>query len=234
MEYLSPEEIKQNDEIKTRLGKWISPTIRFGFSDYLVNKYISKDSFKLLDCGTASGEFAHIVKSLKPKGEVYGVDIEDYRTKKELFDGFYKVDLNIQKLPFADNSLDYITAWCVIPHLENPFNFIREANRVLKHGGLFVFSIINIISHGHRKHFYRTGEMPGFHERNNHIYLLTPTILKKTALKYFDLIGNEYLISPSIFKGLKGWGRKLLHKFFPNHMDKRWGAKVFYILKKKQ
>ncbi len=236
MEYLDPKEIKESSNAKERLSKWISPTIRTGFSEYLVNKYIhNKNSFSLLDAGTASGEFARIVKKMRPQAKVYGVDIEDYRKNPAGgdFDGFFEVDLNIQRLPFEDGTMDYITAWCVIPHLENPYNFIREANRVLKPEGVFIFSIINVVSHGHRKYFYRHGELPGFHERNNHIAILTPAILKKTALKYFDQMGCEYFLSPSIFNGFRGQIRQVIHKLWPNWTRQRWGAKAFYILHKK-
>ncbi|MEK7117370.1 MAG: class I SAM-dependent methyltransferase [Patescibacteria group bacterium] len=232
MEYLSVQEIKERADVKKRIGEWISPTIKTGFSKYLVQKYITKSEPKLLDCGTASGEFAIVIKTLRPDAKIYGIDLEDYRTVKKEFENFYKVDLNSQKIPFEDNELDYITAWCVIPHLENPYNFVREAHRVLKKGGLFIFSIINTSSHGHRKYFYKTGEMPGFHERNNHIFISTPAIIKKTFLKYFDLTQIEYLISPCIFVGNRGLLRKVLHKVFPNWTRQRWGAKAFYILRK--
>lgn len=79
MEYLDSKEIKENSDIKQHLKKRVSPTIRNGFGEYLVRKYVTKDSFSLLDCGTASGEFAQIVKNVKPQAKVYGVDIEDYR-----------------------------------------------------------------------------------------------------------------------------------------------------------
>ena len=130
--------------------------------------------------------------------------------------------------------MDYITAWCVIPHLENPYNFIREASRVLKPKGIFMFSIINVSSYGHRKYFYRHGELPGFHDRNNHIAILTPTILKKTAFKYFSPAAHcEYLLSPSIFNGFRGRIRKIVNKFWPDWTTERWGARIFYILQKK-
>ncbi len=234
MEYLDPKEIKESSEVKERLSKWVSPTIRTGFSEYLVNKYITKNSFSLLDAGTASGEFAKVVKKVKPQAKVYGVDIEDYRKDTEGgFDGFFEVDLNISRLPFEDNTMDYVTAWCLIPHLENPYNFTREASRVLRPEGLFMFSVINVVSHGHRRYFYRYGELPGFHDRNNHITILTPAVLKKTVFKYFDVVGCEYLLSPSIFSGFWGQIRGVMHKLLPDWTRQRWGAKVFYILRKK-
>ena len=53
---------------------------------------------------------------------------------------FFKVDLERQKLPFDDNSVDMITCFEVIEHLDNPLNMLTEALWVLRVGGSLVIS----------------------------------------------------------------------------------------------
>jgi SAM-dependent methyltransferase len=53
----------------------------------------------------------------------------------------YVVDLEKEKLPFKDNSVDEI--WCchVLEHLINPLDVIKEFHRVLKCGGKVVIQV---------------------------------------------------------------------------------------------
>lgn len=170
------------------------------------------------------------------------MDIDDYIDPeyKKILKEFKTADLSYDKLPWQDNFFDLLTAWCLVPHLENPFNFIREAHRVLKTSGMLIFSSINVTSPSHKKYFYKTGDFPGYHERNNHISVITPAIFKKTILRYFDLVGTEYFITPRIFDGFRGRIRRVVYDLFAKvprlklWLDQRWGAKIFYILKKKE
>ncbi|MFH2232097.1 MAG: class I SAM-dependent methyltransferase, partial [Patescibacteria group bacterium] len=70
--------------------------------------------------------------------DAYGLDVimpdvypENYRVIK-------LSNLNIQSFPFEDGFFHNVIAGDVIEHLENPSFFLREANRVLKYGGLIV------------------------------------------------------------------------------------------------
>jgi len=49
---------------------------------------------------------------------------------------FKQVDLNEDKLPFADDSIDGVVASHVLEHLKDPVGFIRECIRVCKPGGV--------------------------------------------------------------------------------------------------
>lgn len=97
---------------------------------------------------------------------------------------------------------------------------------------------ININSPSHRRYFFRYGDFPGYHERNNHIAIFTPAIFKKTVLKYFELVGKEYFTSPSIFTGAKGALRKIIYRMCKGNdllkqkIEERWGPKIAYILRK--
>ncbi|MDP3800217.1 MAG: class I SAM-dependent methyltransferase, partial [bacterium] len=173
---------------------------------------------------------------------IYGVDIDDYLSpdNRPLIKEFKTADLSFDKIPWPDASFNVVTAWCVLPHLENPHNFVREAYRVLDSNGLYIISLVNIISWPNRKYFLTHREFPSYHANNNHIAFFTPSVFKKTVLKYFELIGTEYFITPRIFYGFKGNIRKYLLKIsyaisdsIGGFLTARWGAKVVYILKKK-
>ena len=97
----------------------------------ILQKYYSKsvDSFLILDfgCGTG-GNF----KFLSEFGKVYGVDNSkdaiDYCKSKnqlaKLIDG--------QNIPFQKNSIDLITVFDVLEHIDDDCAIIRECHRVLK------------------------------------------------------------------------------------------------------
>ncbi len=242
MEYLSKKELQEkNQEVRERLGKFVGPAVRHKYAIEVFKKYVlSTANPKILDCGAASGGF---VEDLKKAGfqDTYGLDIGDYLPieKRPLLKEFKIADLSFDKIPWPDIFFDAITAWCVVPHLENPYNFFREAARTLRPGGLLIISLINIASKPNRKYFFRHGEFPGFHERNNHITFFTESGFKKTALKYFERIGIEYFTTPRIFNGFRGRIRKIiltiasLRLTWKKALENRWGPKIIYILKKK-
>lgn len=244
MKYLTKEEIMASREVKDRLVGFSGPAVKFGFAIEVFNrykkKYFSDRNIKVLDCGTASGGF---VKSLNDAGyrDLYGVDIDNYLSPEffKLIKEFKTADLSFNKIGWPDGFFDILTGWCLVPHLENPHNFIREAYRVIRPGGLLVISMINITSRPNRKYFLKHSDFPGYHANNNHISLFTPAIFQKTVLRYFDLVGTEYFINPRVFKGIKGAVRRFLYDAVGNArpikswLDSRWGPKIIYILKKK-
>ena len=48
-----------------------------------------------------------------------------------------------ESLPFENDSFDIVTAAFLIAHLKDPIRFFDEVYRVLKDGGIFVFTNIN-------------------------------------------------------------------------------------------
>jgi len=67
-----------------------------------------------------------------------------------------KGDLN-QTLPYPSGSFDFITCIEGLEHLENPFNAIREFNRILKPGGKLFLSLPNYLNIERRLKFLITG-----------------------------------------------------------------------------
>jgi len=68
-----------------------------------------------------------------------GIDVQKIDRPKNYKD-VYRVNMNKEKFPFADNCFDTAIAGEVVEHVENPSFFLREINRTLKPNGKFIVS----------------------------------------------------------------------------------------------
>lgn len=61
------------------------------------------------------------------------------------------------KIPQEDGTADIVVAFSVITHLidEEVFEYFAEAKRVLKPGGVAIFSFLDFMNDGHRESFFR-------------------------------------------------------------------------------
>ncbi len=93
----------------------------------------------ILDLGCGDGFFAKIAFG---KLDV-GVDVEDSRIS-EVQDGTYGkiVTYDGKKLPFDDKSFGTVVSNCVLEHIPNIDQVLRETGRVTKPGGRFVTTVM--------------------------------------------------------------------------------------------
>jgi SAM-dependent methyltransferase len=61
------------------------------------------------------------------------------------------------RLPYADGTFDLVCSLEVIEHVEDQFEFAREAYRVLKPGGAFLLSTPNVLNMNSRWRFLHSG-----------------------------------------------------------------------------
>lgn len=90
------------------------------------------------DLGCGSGVFSQL---LKQKGyEVFGLDLSQklLLTGKQQSPDLNFVQGDVEFLPFADNSLDFIILSALVHHLPSPQQCAKEVYRVLKPQGRFV------------------------------------------------------------------------------------------------
>ena len=93
-----------------------------------------------LDIGCSWGE---LVKSLNDMGiNSNGIDGSDFVISKidpTIKNKVFKVNLNSDPFPFADNTFDLITGFYVVEHVHNIPFFVKELSRTLKQNGTIWF-----------------------------------------------------------------------------------------------
>lgn len=85
---------------------------------------------KVLDVGCSHGWF--VEHYLKSGIDAYGVDVDETIKYDERI---RKCDLNKERIPFEDNTFDFIQVHSVIEYLTDVHHFMKEIIRVLKPGG---------------------------------------------------------------------------------------------------
>jgi len=201
-----------NNKNKSSFGDYLKEAnenrgINFGvkcpFAEFMIlwlfKKYgIEKDK-KIVDVGAGPGTHLMILSNVGYKN-LTAIDREDYFFNDFLKNGFYchKRDLNFEPLPFDNGSVDVVWSCLVIAHLESPDNFLKEACRVLKPGG-----IIFIITPDWSKQ-YKT-----FWREPTHIHPYDKTGLSRLLLMYgFEV---EIYSWGSAF----GLGRTRIYRWLP-------------------
>ncbi|MFZ2664323.1 MAG: class I SAM-dependent methyltransferase [Patescibacteria group bacterium] len=108
---------------------------------------LSGTGVKILDLGCDDGSWTISVGTKYPKALLFGVEVEKERIKQAAKKGICvkEFDLN-EKFDFEDNTFDIVHSNQVIEHLYDTDNFISEVYRVLKHGGVFIVSTVNLSS----------------------------------------------------------------------------------------
>ena len=84
--------------------------------------------------------------------------------------------VDMQRLPFNDETFDYVISDQVIEHLENPFKAINESNRVLKRGGIAI---------------HTTCFLNYYHPAPNDFWRFSPECLKFICKEFSQIIQCE-------------------------------------------
>ena len=92
---------------------------------------------KAVDFGCGTGFIINLIKDLV--GEVHGVDItQDMMKQVDMSNGNITLhESTAEQTSFPDNNFDIATAYSFMDHLFDPTEFLAEAYRVLKPGGVF-------------------------------------------------------------------------------------------------
>jgi 2-polyprenyl-3-methyl-5-hydroxy-6-metoxy-1,4-benzoquinol methylase len=183
-----PYSIAPTDE-KSRWRRWDR---RYGLLKRrrAIERYISEG--QLLDVGCATGNFLDEMRR-SGRWEVKGVEpnreaasYAQQRMSLEVFAG------RLEEVELPPASFDVITMWNVLEHLHDPLSSIRAVDRLLKPGGLFVFSIPNMESLEVRAfgHYWLGWELP------RHLYFFPRPVLARflasthmTVLQWNCLVG---------------------------------------------
>ncbi|MFC2010543.1 class I SAM-dependent methyltransferase [Chloroflexota bacterium] len=111
---------------------------------FLVNTFNPGTS---LDLGCAYGFNVHWLRHFGV--EAHGVDISDYALThgvEDIRQYLYNVNLTEGRLPFQNNTIDIVTAFQLVEHIEDLSHLLKEVYRILKPNGyLFVTTPIPFI-----------------------------------------------------------------------------------------
>jgi len=101
---------------------------------------------RLLDVGCWGGEGLARMRAADRFRELYGVDLVPASVEKARSRGVLAevVDLNLQKLPYADGYFDAVTCLAVVPQVFDPERAVAELARVLRPEGQLVLSVSNV------------------------------------------------------------------------------------------
>lgn len=102
----------------------------------------------LLDVGCWDGEYTMDWVDAMSADKVFGIEVlpEAIKLAKSKKIRVFKTDLNTEKWPLKNGSVDCVVSNLVIEHLSNVDHFISESYRVLKAGGSSIVSTNNLSS----------------------------------------------------------------------------------------
>ena len=123
------------------------------YGRHLIKEFIKKtnlnlDQIKIVDIGAGHGNDLSIAGEIYPNSTRWGVEsFKPYADHLATL-GISVVNINIEKdkLPFEDESVDIIIANQVLEHCKEIFWIFHEASRVLKKGGVFIIGVPNLAS----------------------------------------------------------------------------------------
>jgi malonyl-CoA O-methyltransferase len=100
---------------------------------------------RVLDLGAASGQSTRLLKQRYPKAHVLGIDVSEAmlreaRRQHSFFKPFDRAAMDAHSLALKDASVDLVFSNLMLAWCNHPDQVFREAGRVLKPNGLFMFT----------------------------------------------------------------------------------------------
>jgi SAM-dependent methyltransferase len=93
----------------------------------------------LLDLGSSDGETLGHIAQLRPDLRLFAVDKAGHPGQYPAGCEFRRLDLEREKFPWPDKSMDAMTCMHLVEHLNDFTLLLRESGRVLKPGGRIYF-----------------------------------------------------------------------------------------------
>lgn len=128
---------KRFDSVATKYDNMLNPYAVFRRYNEIM-KFVKG---KCLEVGAGTGR-AISNNKIKNNYILLDISLKMCEVSKKKYESNV-VCCDAEKLPFANNTFDTIISSESIHYLNHPENFIKEANRVLKNGGVLIFSFAN-------------------------------------------------------------------------------------------
>ena len=79
------------------------------------------------------------ISEIEISGDVLSIGkFENFRNKNVKVTEAHYPEVDMQDMPYEDNSFDFVVSDQVIEHIENPFKAVNESLRVLRKGGVAI------------------------------------------------------------------------------------------------
>ncbi|MEA2036093.1 MAG: class I SAM-dependent methyltransferase [Nanoarchaeota archaeon] len=109
-----------------------------------------KPHAKILDAGSGDGRFSKIIKSKFPKSDFHCIDFNQKLLNK-IPKPFKKKKVNLnKKIPYKNETFDFVFTGGVIECLSNHELFLSELYRILKKDGKLLITTFNVVNLSNR------------------------------------------------------------------------------------
>lgn len=173
-----------NNYVKVEYEKTDKPFSSYPLelAQYFVNRFHLAKGMKLLDNGCGRGEFLHAFS--KCGLITTGTDMSDYCPNVQI------VDLEVERLPFDDESFDVVFSKSVLEHISNMEHYMAEMKRVLKQGGVIIIMVPD----------WNTQHKIFFNDPT-HIHPFNKESIEKLLLiqKYISVNSEEFIQLPCVW-----------------------------------
>ena len=107
---------------------------------------VNTESYFALDIGCGTGALAFSFKNANPNANVFGCDFSlpmIFKAKEKIYDSSIRLlTSDCDELPFVDSFFDSVISSLTFHWVPDIARSFKEVRRILKPGGLFLFSII--------------------------------------------------------------------------------------------
>lgn len=129
-----------------------------------------KESFYLLDFGCSEASFLNEAKRYFPRGQFYGIEpgenFSDFNKNKKI-----RIYKSLSQIP-ENIRFNFITAWHVIEHLEDPILILSQLRDILKDDGRIIIEVPNLNKYRSIKNIHL-----------GHLFHFTPDTIGKISKK---------------------------------------------------
>jgi teichuronic acid biosynthesis glycosyltransferase TuaH len=157
----------------------------------------------LLDIGCASGKFLELAEMAGFSAT--GIDISREAIEIANNKGLIALLSPLEQLKADDEKFQVITAWDLIEHLENLREFLSEVNRILKDGGVFIFSTPDA---GAKIAEEKKNLWIGYITSLEHVSFFTQDFLNRAFKEIFKSVPQIYSFTYGEYSTIIGYVRK--------------------------
>lgn len=130
------------DTVEARREKMFRP--RAMLVGELLDEYSEGDKGMFVDVGSGYGVFLEEVRRLERFSSLFGVEPNSNLADVCRNQGFTIVEKEMETIAEGEIQADFATAFEVLEHVFNPLDFLTAVRRILKPGGMLLFTTLTV------------------------------------------------------------------------------------------